>query len=95
MQVKKFSKYRPTRLVLVRYLDHAMYLNQPPGAKVKPTIREVVGWVYEENEYFIYVVYDRDVDGKGKVSGLTLFKEGVIEILELRTPMSVEVEAKK
>jgi hypothetical protein len=46
-------------------------------------VREVVGWVYEDNPYFLYVVYDRSRDGRGRVSGLTLFREGVIEVKDL------------
>jgi|GEM_PF-5932524 hypothetical protein len=77
------SARKTERLVLVRYRDHAHYLNSAPSAKTKPVVREVVGWVYEDNPYFLYVVYDRSRDGRGRVSGLTLFREGVIEVKDL------------
>jgi hypothetical protein len=77
------EKPRPERLVLVRYKDHAHYLNSTPATKAKPVVREVVGWVYEDDPHFLYVVYDRDCDGRGRISGITLFREGIIEVKDL------------
>jgi hypothetical protein len=75
-------------LVFVRYLDHVMY-NRTPALVMKPQIREAVGWLAYECEYYITITWDRDADpptlkgGDPKASGIVLLKSDILKLEKL------------
>jgi hypothetical protein len=75
-------------LIFVRYLDHVMY-NRTPALAMKPQVRETVGWLVYECEYYITITWDRDADpptlkgGDPKASGLVLLKSDILQMKKL------------
>lgn len=75
-------------LVFVRYLDHVVY-NRTSALVMKPQVREAVGWLVYECEYYITLTWDRDAEpptlkgGDPKASGLVLLKSNILELKKL------------
>ena len=76
-EAKKF------RLVKIRYLDHVEFRNMS-FSKIKPIIRETVGWLVYEDDDYVIVVWDRPaLKGfavKPRESGLLILKSDIIEV---------------
>jgi hypothetical protein len=76
-------------VVFVRYLDHVAY-SRTSALVMKPQVREAVGWLVYECEYYITITWDRDSGpptikgGDPKASGLVLLKSDVLELKRLR-----------
>jgi hypothetical protein len=76
------------RLVHVRYLDHAIFLNQP-SKKIEPTVRETVGWLVEESEEYLKIVWDRGTKQrpfsttKDRDAGIVLVRQLVLNVKEV------------
>jgi hypothetical protein len=75
-------------LIFVRYLDHVMY-NRTSALALKPQVRETVGWLVYECEYYITITWDRDADpptlkgGDPKASGIVLLKSDILLMKKL------------
>jgi len=88
MQAEQGRKEAIGKLVHVRYLDHAIFLNQP-SKKIKPTVRETVGWLVEESEKCLKIVWDRGTKSrlsstsKERDNGITLVRQLVLEVREV------------
>ena len=56
---------------------------------MKPQVREAVGWLVYECEYYITITWDRDADpptlkgGDPKASGLVLLKSDILKLEKL------------
>ena len=75
-------------LIFVRYYDHVLY-NRTSALAMKPQVREAVGWLVYECEYYITITWDRDADpptlkgGDPKASGLVLLKSDILQMKKL------------
>jgi hypothetical protein len=75
-------------LIFVRYYDHVLY-NRTSALAMKPQVRETVGWLVYECEYYITITWDRDADpptlkgGDPKASGLVLLKSDILLMKKL------------
>ncbi len=75
-------------LIFVRYLDHVIF-NRVSALAMKPQVREAVGWLVYECEYYITLTWDRDADpptlkgGDPKATGLVLLKTDIKELKRL------------
>jgi hypothetical protein len=75
-------------LVFVRYLDHVIF-NRAVALAMKPQIRETVGRLVYECDYYITVSWDRDAEpptlkgGDPKASGLVILKAAIQELKRL------------
>jgi hypothetical protein len=75
-------------LIFVRYLDHVIF-NRASALVMKPQIRETVGWLVYECDYYITLTWDRDAEpptligGDSKASGLVLLKTDIQELKRL------------
>jgi len=75
-------------LIFVRYLDHVLY-NRTSAMVMKPQVREAVGWLVYECEYYITLTWDRDAEpptlkgGDPKASGLVLLRSDMLEFKRL------------
>ena len=69
-------------LIYVRYKDHVLFKNCN-HSNMKPSVREVVGWLVLETQEAIYVCCDRPVEPfpheKSSESGLVILKSDVLE----------------
>lgn len=78
-------------LVFVRYLDHVLF-SRVSALAMKPQVRETVGWLVYECEYYITLTWDRDVGpptlkgGDPKASGLVLLRSDMLEFKKLGNP---------
>src|SRR4030066_1640034 len=76
------------RLIFVRYLDHVVF-NRVSALALKPQVRETVGWLVYECDYYITLTWDRDAEpptlkgGDPKASGLVLLKSDMLEFKKL------------
>jgi hypothetical protein len=75
-------------LIFVRYYDHVLY-NRTSTLTMKPQVRETVGWLVYECEYYITITWDRDADpptlkgGDPKATGLVLLKSDILQMKKL------------
>lgn len=75
-------------LIFVRYLDHVIF-NRVSALAMKPQVRETVGWLVYECEYYITITSDRDADpptlkgGDPKASGLVILKSDILQMKKL------------
>ena len=80
-------------LIFVRYLDHVVF-NRVSALAMKPQVREAVGWLVYECDYYVTLTWDRDAEpptlkgGDPKASGLVLIKSDITELkkLEAKVP---------
>jgi len=81
-------------LVFVRYLDHVLF-SRVSALAMKPQVREAVGWLVYECEYYITITWDRDADpptlkgGDPKASGLVLLKSDIITLERLNVTAQI------
>jgi hypothetical protein len=81
-----FSEFKG--LIFIRYYDHVLY-NRSPALAMKPQVRETVGWLVYECEYYVTITWDRDADpptlkgGDSKASGLVLLKSDILQMKKL------------
>ena len=72
-------------LIFVRYLDHVIF-NRASALAMKPQVREAIGWLVYECEYYVTLTWDRDAEpptlkgGDPKASGLVLLKTDIQEL---------------
>ena len=75
-------------LIFVRYLDHVIF-SRTSALVMKPQIREAVGWLVYECNYYVTLTWDRDSEpptlkgGDPKASGLVLLKSDMLEFKRL------------
>jgi hypothetical protein len=73
------------RLVFVRYVDHVQF-SRSSALVMKPQLREAVGWLVYECDYYVTLTWDRDVDpptikgGDPKASGIVVLKTDIQEL---------------
>lgn len=95
MQAEQRRAYEHGRLVRVKYLDHAIFLNASPKG-LKPTVRETVGWLVEEGEEYLKIVWDRGARQKifsatkDRDAGIVLVRQLVLEVGEVCGTPEVE-----
>jgi hypothetical protein len=75
-------------LVFVRYLDHVLF-SRTSALAMQPQIREAVGWLIYESDYYITISWDKDADpptlkgGDPKASGLVVLKGDIQQFMRL------------
>lgn len=72
-------------LLYVKYQDHVLFRNCD-SSEIKPSIREVVGWLTFESSDNICICYDKPVDplpNEKRESGFVILKSDVLEVFEL------------
>jgi hypothetical protein len=71
-----------THLFYVKYRDHILFKNTDP-ILLKPSEREVVGWLVKETDEAVYLCHDRSVEShpfeKSSESGLIILKTDILE----------------
>ncbi|MFH1821227.1 MAG: hypothetical protein ABH852_02130 [Methanobacteriota archaeon] len=70
-------------LVYVRYLDHVLFKDVDPAAFSEPFTRETIGWLAEENDQAIQLIWERQL-GEGptrqRATGLVILKSDILGI---------------
>jgi hypothetical protein len=75
-------------LIFIKYLDHVIF-NRASALVMKPQVREAVGWLVYECDYYVTLTWDRDAEpptlkgGDPKASGLVLLKTDIKELKRL------------
>ena len=73
-------------LVYVKYRDHVLFRNADPSL-LRPSVREVVGWLLGENEEFLCLCYERAIKRlpfeQHSEQGIIILKSDVLEMSEL------------
>lgn len=75
-------------VVVVRYFDHVLYRDSD-SAVMRPTIREAIGWLEDQNDKFIRLVWERyaepsiSANSKIRSTGIALRKCDVIDIARI------------
>jgi len=81
-----FEEFRgKLTLLYVKYKDHVLFRNCD-SSEMKPSIREVVGWLTFESTDNICICYDKPVDplpNEKRESGFVILKSDVLEVCEL------------
>jgi hypothetical protein len=65
----------------VKYRDHVEFKNSTPS-RYGPSIREVTGWLFDETEETLHIIYDRSVNPQlheQRDSGLIILKMNIVE----------------
>ncbi len=82
-QLLEFGK--KTKLTYVKYSDHVLFRNYD-SSKLKPCIRETIGWIRFEDEEAIYICSDVAtkpiLNMKKRESGLVILKSTVLERID-------------
>jgi len=85
------SRQKPIRrgdAVAVRYFDHVLYRDSDLTI-MKPTVREAIGWLEDQNDDFIRLVWERYAEpsisenSRIRSTGIALRKCDVIEIARI------------
>ena len=83
---KGFEKFNgKSPLLYVKYRDHVLFRNCD-SSEIKPSIREVVGWLTFESTDNICICYDKPVEpllGEKRESGFVILKSDVLQVFEL------------
>jgi hypothetical protein len=86
LKVAKMSFEATVCLTYVKYRDHVLF-KKCNHSDMKPSIREVVGWLVHETQEAIYICCDRSVDPlpceKPSESGLVILKSDILERREI------------
>ena len=72
-------------LLHVRYEDHVLFKNCD-SSEIKPSVREVVGWLTFESNDYICICYDKPVEpllNESRESGFIILKSDVLEVCKL------------
>jgi hypothetical protein len=73
-------------LIYLKYMDHVLF-RKCDHSDMKPSVREVVGWLVLETNDAIYICCDRSVEPlpceKPSESGLVILKSDVLERREI------------
>lgn len=75
------------RLVHIRYKDHIEFRNTNHKLYFDVNVREAVGWVVQETDQYLFMLYDRSVElvpNEISESGLILIKSDIIELKEIK-----------
>jgi hypothetical protein len=78
-------------LIFVRYLDHVLF-SRVSALAMKPQVREAVGWLVYECDWYLTLAWDRDAEpptlkgGDPKASGLVVLKSD-IQMLKKLEPL--------
>lgn len=85
----KRSNYHSNRLVYIRYKDHVLFRSVDPRLFTRPNIRETMGWVFQENDEKIVLLWDKSVKKLPEEninvaqSGLVILKSNILERKEI------------
>jgi len=81
--------HKKNRLVYVRFLDHVLFKNIKEGTFNVPTIRETIGWLVEDHNDYIRLLWERSVKklpqerSQDRISGMIILKPLILEIREV------------
>ena len=75
--------------VAVRYFDAVLFKNIPGSTRIKPAIREAIGWLEREEEDFVCLVWERFAEpfsgeeSEIRISGLSIRRADIIEMKKI------------
>ena len=77
---------RKGRLVHIKFLDHVIFKDSNP-IKVKPVLRETLGWIYDEDERAVWILWVRDLNSPQeriqRSTGICILKSDILEVREV------------
>ena len=74
-------------LVRIKYVDQVLYKNKD-SSFVKPSVRETVGWIYEENDEYILLFHDQPLNRQTNEylhpeSGILILRCTILDIWDI------------
>ena len=77
------------KCVHITYYDHLLFKNVKEERDLAPIIRETVGWLVEDGDGYIKLLWDRSVKklpherSQDRISGMIILKPLILEIREV------------
>ncbi|RLG48347.1 MAG: hypothetical protein DRN90_03650 [Thermoproteota archaeon] len=77
------------KLCYIQYYDHLLFKNVKEDRVLAPVIRETVGWLVEDGDGYIKLLWDRSIEklpqerSQDKISGMIILKPLILEIKEV------------
>jgi len=78
------------KLVYVRFLDHVLFRNTRESRRIRPVVRETIGWLVEDRDDYIRLLWERSVKklpqerSQDRISGMIILKPLILEIKEVK-----------
>ena len=73
------------KLLFIRFKDHTIFRNHRP--RVKPIIRETIGWLLDDNDESITLLWVREPEKSSpqlrRETGICILKSDILEIREV------------
>jgi len=77
-----------SKLVYVRFKDHVIFKYHSNAIRVKPIVRETIGWLVSYNDNWITLLWLREPERGSRQlrrdSGICILKSDIIELKEVR-----------
>ena len=77
-----------SKLVYVRFKDHVIFKDHSNAIRVKPIVRETIGWLVSNNDNWITLLWLREPSSSSRQlrreSGICILKSDIIELKEVR-----------
>ena len=77
-----------SKLVYVRFKDHVIFKDHSNAIRVKPIVRETIGWLVSYNDNWITLLWLREPSSSSRQlrreSGICILKSDIIELKEVR-----------
>ena len=77
-----------SKLVYVRFKDHVIFKDHSNAIRVKPIVRETIGWLVSYNDNWITLLWLREPERGSRQlrrdSGICILKSDIIELKEVR-----------
>ena len=75
------------KLVYVKFLDHVIFKDHSSALRVKPIIRETIGWLVSNNDNWITLLWLREPSSSSRQlrreTGICILKSDILEIREV------------
>lgn len=76
-----------SKLVYVRFKDHVIFKDHSSAMRVKPIVRETIGWLVSDNDSSIILLWLREPSSSSRQlrreSGICILKSDILEIREV------------
>lgn len=81
------SNHHSEKLIYIRYKDHVLFQYSNPSFYMKSNIRECVGWLLEETDDAIIILWDKSAinlpNERIAHSGLAIIKSDILVMKEI------------
>jgi len=78
---------RRGKLARIKFWDHVIFRDSDP-MKVKPVLRETLGWIYDEDDHAVWILWVRDLSSPQErihpMTGICILKSDIIELREVK-----------